>query len=280
MKGEQFVQILEKTIYGLLMGLSHLFPVSALAHGRIYSMLTGMEESSLWSLCTHLGILVALFVLLHGKIRHMQREIQIAGAKRHRRLRQPDMAAVSDYRLLLTGCVPMIAALIFGGAVTAYLERLWIIALLLVLNGMMLYILQFRPEGTRGSLSMSPFDGLLLGLCSFAAFVPGLSRISCFMMLGQRRGIDRSYLTDLALLMSIPWVLGLIVLDLVGLFSGGLVLSLITVISALLCSAAAFGGAYGAAALMQYLAVRIGFHSFAFYSCGIGFVCFILYLMI
>ena len=274
------MEILEKMLYGLLIGLSQILPVSSLAHSRIYGILSGMEEEPLWSLLAHIGILAALLVHYSKRLRHMQREMQIAGAKKHRRLRQPDMAAVSDYRVILTACIPMIAALVFGPIVTPYVDSLWAMALLLIVNGAMLYASQFLPDGNRQSLAMSPADGFLFGLSSIAAFVPGLSRIGCKLFWGQRRGVDRAYMTDLVLLMTIPWVIGLLVLDIIALFGGGITLSLVALVSALLCGGAAFGGAYGAAAFMQYLAVRIGFHAFAYYSWGAGFVCFILYLMI
>ena len=120
---------------------------------------------------------------------------------------------------------------------------------------------------------------LMLGLCGIAAFIPGLSRMTATLLIGQRRGVERGYLTDMALLLAIPFTVGLIVLDVIGLFAG-FSLSLMGIIGMILCAGAAFGGAYGAVSLMQYLAVRIGFHGFAFYSLGTGFVCFILYLMI
>jgi undecaprenyl pyrophosphate phosphatase UppP len=153
------------------------------------------------------------------------------------------------------------------------------LALLLLFNGALLYSLQFQPEGNRSSREMSPADGLLLGLCGIAALIPGLSRMTATLTIGQRRGIERGYLTDMALLLAIPFTIILIVMDVIGLFAG-FSITWIGIIGMILSAGAAFGGAYGAVSLMQYLAVRIGFHGFAFYSLGTGFLCFILYLMI
>lgn len=274
------MEILEKMFYGLILGLSELLPVSSLAHRRIFTMLTGMEEGPVWLLMAHIGVLAALLVHYSRQLRHMQREMQIAGAKKHRRLRQPDMAAVSDSRIILTACVPFAAALIFGRLIPGYVRELWVMALLLLVNGLILYLPQYSPDGIRGSVSMSPADGFLFGLCGIASYVPGLSRVAAVLFAANRRSVERAYSLELALLMSIPWIAGLLVLDVIGLFSAAFSISLLNLLGAVLCGSAAFGGAYGAVALLRYLAVRIGFHGFAYYSWGVGFACFILYLMI
>lgn len=271
--------ILQYLLYGLVLGLSQILPVSSLAHSRLYCMFSGTAETPLLMLFAHIGILVALIVHFAKQLKHMRQEMKIANSRKHRRFRQPDLAAVADSKILSMCFIPFAGAMAVSGLISSYFTGLLSMALLLLLNGAMLYSLQFHPEGNRGSRDMSPADGLLLGLCGIAAFIPGLSRMTATLLIGQRRGVERGYLTDMALLLAIPFTVGLIVLDVIGLFAG-FSLSLMGIIGMILCAGAAFGGAYGAVSLMQYLAVRIGFHGFAFYSLGTGFVCFILYLMI
>ena len=271
--------ILQYAFYGLVLGLSQILPVSSLAHSKLYCMFSGTQETALLSLFAHAGVLAALILHYSGKLKHMRQEMQIANSKKHRRLRQPDLAAVADSRILSVCWIPFAVAMLLSKFVSSYFDGLLPMALLLLLNGSLLYSLQFHPEGNRSSRDMSPADGLLFGLCGIAAFIPGLSRMTATLLIGQRRGIERGYLTDMALLLAIPFTIGLMVLDMIGCF-GGLSLSLAGIIGMILGAGAAFGGTYGAVSIMQYLAVRIGFHGFAFYSLGTGFLCFILYLMI
>lgn len=271
--------IVQYLFYGLVLGLSQLLPVSSLAHSRLYSMFSGTQESALLSLCAHVGILAALLVHYAPKLKRMRQEMQIAGSRKHRRFRQPDVSAVADSRMLGICWIPFIAAILLSSILSSWFDSLLSMALMLLVNGALLYSLQFYPEGNRSSREMSPADGLLFGLCGLAAFIPGLSRMAITIMIGQRRGVQRGYLTDLALMLAIPFTICLIALDVFGLFAG-ISLSLLGILGLILCAAAAFGAAYGAISLMQYLAVRIGFHGFAFYSLGTGFLCFILYLMI
>ena len=271
--------IVQYMLYGLILGLSHILPVSSLAHLKLYCMFSGTEDSALLSLFSHIGILAALIVVFASKLKRMRQEMQIASSQKHRRLRQPDLCAVADSRILSVCWIPFAVAMVLSRFLSSYFDGLLPLALLLLLNGSLLYSLQFRAEGNRSSRDMSPADGLLFGLCGLLAFVPGLSRITATLLMGQRRGIERGYLTDMVLLLAIPFTVGLMILDVIGLF-GGVSWSWLSLIGLILCAGAAFGAAYGAVALMQYLSVRIGFHCFAFYSLGTGFLCFILYLMI
>ena len=271
--------MLQYLFYGLVMGLSRILPVSAMAHSELYCMFSGTEETALLSLFANAGVLVALIVHFVPQLKRMRQEIQIANSKKHRRFRQPDVAVLADSRILGVCWIPFAVAMVLSGYISSYFESLLRMALMLLLNGALLYSMQFYPEGNRSSRDMSPADGLLFGLCGIAAFIPGLSRMGLTLLIGQRRGVERGYLTDMALLLAIPFTIGLMVLDVFGLF-GGISISLMGILGLILCAGAAFGAAYGSVSLMQYLAVRIGFHGFAFYSMGTGFLCFILYLMI
>lgn len=273
------MNILKNILFGLVSGIAGFLPVSASAHQNLYCMMTGMEANPLLLLFVHFGCLLAVIIHYFKRLKHMQRETRIAGAKKHRRMRQPDMAAVSDSRMLITASVPIILITLLGKGFASRLTQLWLISVLLLINGFLLYGLQFVPAGQKDSRSMSPMDGVLYGICEALSILPGVSGISFVLMVGQSRGGDRSYVLDQAILLMIPCLIAAMVLDFVGIVSIGAI-SFLIFIGAVLAAAAAFAGAYGAIALLRYLAVRIGFHSFAYYSLGAGLVCLIFYLMI
>ena len=274
------MEILQGLFFGLISGLAEFFPVSALAHQKLYALFTGTQITPLLQLFSHGGCFVAVLVFCRKQLKHMQRELRIAGAKKHRRQRQPDMAAVSDARMLWAAAVPIVAGLLLRRIASAAFDQLWMMSLLLMGSGIMLYVIQYVPGGNKSSLSMTPLDGVLYGLCSALAVVPGLSRVGMVLFAGHMRKFDRSYMAELGILLSIPWLLGMLVLDCFALFGALSTLSLLSWIGAILSTAASFGATWASITLLRYLAVRIGFHGFAYYSWGIGLVCFILYLMI
>ena len=191
------------------------------------------------------------------------------------------MAAVADWKLLSAALVPIIVGLLLHNALSEKLEALWILSILLVINGIMLYIPQYMDIGNRDARHLSRVDGLTMGALAAIGVLPGISRITANLLLGKIRRGNRAYILDAALLLSIFWLVGLIVLDIVSAFGVAIAqIQMAHTIGYLLAAVAAFGGAFGSVALARYLAVRIGFSSFTYYCWGLGFVCFILYLMI
>ena len=271
--------IISGLIYGLISGFSELFPVSASAHSILFTMFSGFAIPQLWRLMSHAGALLALLFFYRHQLKHMQREMHIASQKKHRRMRHPDMAAVSDGKMMMSASLPMVLGLIAATQLSFLGQKLWLMAALLIINGILLYVPQHLQLGTKRSLSMGPADSLIFGLCNALSCLPGISGISCVLLAGCRRGTENSYILDMAMLMMVPWLLGSMVFDLLAMI-GATQFSLLILIGAVLCAAAAFGAAYAAVGLLRYLAVRIGFHCFAYYSWGAGFVCLILYLMI
>lgn len=274
------MEILKSICFGLISGLSEFFPISASAHRNLFCLVSGMSPSTGLRLFTHCGCLAAVLLQYAAQLKHIRREMRIAGATKRRRMRQPDRRAVAQARTVLTACVPMALAFLFLGKTTTLLPPLWLTALLLLVNGTLVYLPQFLPLGELDGREMTPLDGVLYGLCSALSFLPGVSRVAAVLLVGQLRGLRRENMPELLCLLSIPWLIGMIALDLITWISVGISGGLLFWLGALLAAAAAFGAACGAIAVMRFLSVRIGFHGFSFYCWGIGFACMIFYLII
>lgn len=274
------MEILKSICFGLVCGLSEFFPISASAHRSLFCLVSGMSPSTGLRLFTHCGCLAAVLLQYAAQLKHIRREMRIAGATKRRRMRQPDRRAVAQARTVLTACVPMALAFLLLGKTTTLSPPLWLTAVLLFANGAIVYLPQFLPQGELDGREMAPLDGVLYGLCSTTAFLPGISRIAVLLLAGQLRGSRRENMSELVFLLSIPWLIGMIVLDLIAWITVGISGGLLFWLGALLAAAAAFGAACGAIAVMRFLTVRIGFHGFSFYCWGIGFACMIFYLII
>lgn len=274
--------IIELFFFGLLSGLAEVLPISAPAHQYLLSYVCGFEgHDPILLLSVHIAVLLALLISCRQRIAHLYRENRIASLKRGRRKRQPDSAAVADWKMMTTALIPIVIGLMLHNIVVLSLESLWGVAIFLILNGIILYVPQYVASGNRDARSLSRVDGLLMGASSITGILPGVSRIAAVSLFGQLRKGNRAYILDMALLLSIFWIAGLLLLDVVAIFgSAAASLGMLYTLGCLIAAAAAFGGAYSAIILVRYLAVRIGFSGFTYYSWGLGFACFILYLMI
>lgn len=272
---------LSSTLYGLLSGFSELLPVSSAAHRLLLCTLCGIEGGELpFRLMSHLGILLGLLVLCQPQISKLRREKRIASMPARRRKRAPDAAALSEYRLLKTGFLPLAVMVMLYFAFRRWESSLWVLALVLCVNGVILYLPQFFPQGNKDIRSVSALDAMLTGACGGLGWVPGISFIGSMVSAMQTRGADREFLTQFCMLLLLPLLVILIAADVyfmavtaVGITAKYLLLYLLTgVFSAV--------GAYLGGVFLRFLSVRLGFSGFAYYNWGMALLLFILYLTI
>ena len=94
---------------------------------------------------------------------------------------------------------------------------------------------------------------------------------------GSLRGADRRFALDFTCLLSLPVLLGLCVGEIILLLSGeGTGIGFFCGLLALLAS---FGGGLAGIRFMRFLAVRVGYSTFAYYGAGLSMMIFILYLI-
>lgn len=271
---------LQSLIYCFISGLTEFFPVSAEAHRKLCIAVFGVssEESGL-VFAVRLGCLAAVLLSTLPLIEKLYRERKFATMSRLRRKHQPDPRSLATLRVLMVAIFPALLGLValrFFAPVTQYL---WLLAIILVINGIALYIPQHFPSGNKDSLNLTTADSLLIGLAGAAGVVPGVSRIGMMSSVAGMRGADRRYSLDICLLICVPILLVLTVIDGFVMLIGGGLTGL--VLLRYLCSAMmAFAGAYLSIITMRFLAFKSGFSGFAYYCWGLALTTFILYLVI
>lgn len=269
----------ESFIYGVISGISEFLPISSEAHRAIYLRLIGDADHALLRLMTHMGALLALLISCWPMISKLNRERSIAAVNKKRRKRAPDTKSLTDIRFTRIASLALVIVFILYSAVYDLHERLWILAGFLIVNGILLYIPQFLPAGNKDSRSLSSLDSILIGLSGGLGVVPGLSRVGLSASTGLLRGADKRYALDAALLLSIPALIVLLIIDFFGIFSAAGV-TFLSVLSCFTAGITSFFSAFFGIYIMRFLAVRVGFSGFAYYSWGLSLFSFILYLMI
>lgn len=275
---------LESLIFGLISGLTEILPVSAQAHEALVVKLFGAGEGPqlrLLRLAVHAAVLAALYVNYAEQIRQLLRERALIRIPPRRRKRQPDMQQVLDLRLMQTALVPMLLGFLAYPGLRSWQMDLSRTALLLLVNGIVLYASGHMRTGNKDSRSMSQLDGVLMGAAGAAAVLPGISRVGAVTSAGIARGADRENALRWALLLSIPAMLGLLCFDVYTVVTMGAgTLSFALAVQVVLAAAAAFGGAAIGIGVMKFLAVRTGFSGFAYYCWGAALFSFIMYLSV
>lgn len=268
-------------LYGFLAGLGELLPVSSTAHGYLIQLMSQFDTfAPALLLSVHFACFIAVCVYNRRRIGHIRRELKIASLPANKRKRQPDMVAVLDAKVILTALIPLLIGVGLSSLAFRKLGTLPAISLLLLIGGVVLYIPQYLPGANKDSRSLSRKDALMLGISGAVGVIPGISRIGTMISVGLMKGCDRGYILDIALLASLPVLLGLMIVDCVAIAMAPAAIGLMMLLYCLLAAAAAFGGAWLAMVIMRFLSVKSNFYGFAYYNWGLALFSFLVYLMI
>ena len=269
----------EHLLYGLISGFSELLPISSVAHQAVFTTLAGGTDYPWLQLSCHIGILLALVMVFVPTLSRMRRERRIARTPKKRRRRQPDFATVMEIKVLRTVTISMLVCFAAYGYVYDLYERLWLLAIFLGINGVLLYLPQYLPGANKRAESLSKLDGCVIGVSAGFGIIPGFSRLGMATCAAQVRGTDRQYAVEIALMSSMPALLVLCVLDLLAGSAAAVTVSGLMIFGCLTAGLAAFVAAYFAIALVRFLAVKTGFSGFAYYCWGLAMFTLIIYLI-
>ena len=266
-------------IYGLLSGLFEFLPASPQAHQLVLQKLTGLASPGYgMSLAVHLGALAATVLSYYPVLGKYARERKLLRQPRRSRMRQPDAGALMEYRLLRIAAVPVFLSCLAASWLSQYFQRLWVLALLVILNGVVVLLPHYMTRANKDARTMSPLDATLIGLSGILGAVPGLSRIGMLNAVSSMRGLDGQFGLKFAFLLLIPAYIALCLGDLGMLLFGNIHNGVSFVVAAIAC-VAAFCAAMAVIRLMRFLAVKGSYEGLAYYNWGLAIFTFIIYLI-
>ena len=196
---------LHSLIYGLICGFTQFLPVPAEAHRALYLQIIGSIDEGIWTrIALHLGALLALLTACSESLKRFRREQRLANLPARRRKRQPDRKTMLDLRLLRIAGVPFLLSVLAYSMRWQIESRYWLLAIVLAVNGIILYAPQFMPGANKNSLSLSAVDSFLIGVGGGVGTIPGISGIGALTSVAKMLGTDRQYALEIGLLLYIP----------------------------------------------------------------------------
>lgn len=271
----------ESILYGLVSGVTDILPVSAQAHDMLMLKMFGARSTPvLLRLLIHLCMFAALYYNCMPHIIKMVRAKSLSRVPKRRRRRPLDVKSLMDLSLWQTMAVPVILGYLLYQKMEGLQSSLAAMAILLFLNGLILYVPQYLPSSNKDSRNLSRVEGLLMGLGGAASIFPGISALGATLSIGSVCGVERKYCLSMAFLMELVVMVALVVIDILTIINMGVgQISIGVFASYLLSGAAAFAGTFLGVRLMRRLAEDKGFAMFAYYCWGLALFTFILNLM-
>ena len=270
----------EGIVYGIVSGVSAFLPVSTKAHQMIVRNVMGMEQQPLLDIFICIGLLMSLLIACRPTFSKLHRE-RLKSMRRVRgRPAAADTRSLLDIRLVKTAAISMIIGTILLLFVLPEQFGLHWVAIILIVNGVILFVPEHMRHGNKDSRQMSRMDSFLMGMAGALSILPGISRIGACMSAAVARGAERHLALHWALLLSVPGIALMMsanVLDLVRIGFGAV--DFAAVLIYLLSMAAAFVAGYFSVRLMRLLVLQADGAGFAYYSWGAALFAFILYLI-
>ena len=274
------MDVLKNLIYGFISGITEFLPVSSGAHQGLIRYIFGIEtRDSLQNLLVHIGIVFAVILGFRETISRLHREQKnlASGKKRSKSL---DIKAAYDLKLVKTAAVPLFIGLILSFATWRWEGSLLAIMAFLLVNALVLLLADHAPQGNKDARTLTGLDGILIGVLGALSALPGISRTGMITSYTTLRGADRGHSTSWAIVLCIPAMIFAIVFDFYGIFSLGVgSLTFVGFLGCVVSGISAFFGGYLGISLLQTILSHSGFSGFAYYSLGVSFLSFILYLI-
>ena len=199
---------LQAIFLGLLQGLTEFLPVSSSGHLVLGQRLMGFREPELlFDVAVHVGTLVAVVIYFRSDLWTMARGLwaKDQNARQGRKL----------IYLVAAGSIPTaLLGLLCKDLFERMFSSLWAVGAALLLTAAFLFLTRLAPEKGRGLEHAGVARAFGVGVAQGLAITPGLSRSGSTIAAGLLLGLDRELAARLSFVMSIPAILGALVLQL------------------------------------------------------------------
>ncbi len=214
------MELLNVIVLAAVQGLTEFLPISSSGHLVLMQNLLGMHEPELLlDICLHVGTLVSVWVVFWAEIRNIIATlIKLPGLIRSAGGLAPLLAENETVRisaLIVVGSVPTaILGLVFRKVAGQIFGAVWIVGAMLLITGSLLWFTRRLQIEGRPVKTMGVKDALTIGLTQGLAILPGISRSGSTIAMALFLGIDREVAGRYSFLLSIPAIMGALVIGL------------------------------------------------------------------
>ena len=278
-------------ILGLVQGLTELFPISSLGHSVLLPAILHwqIDQSAqpfvLFLIATHLATaLVLLGFFWRDWIKVIQGFFRLVTNFSSTKIDSSDTYARLAWLLIIATIPAGLIGFIFQNKLEALFSAPKLVAVVLILNGVLLYGVELtkrgrmrfenlRNTGDAAIVKLSGLEAFGAGLMQALALIPGFSRTGSSLAGGLLAGLDHESAARFSFLLATPIILAAAVLKLPELFHASF--SILPILFGSLVAAVA---AYCSLRfLVRYFKTNT-LIPFAWYCMAAGFVCLLLLL--
>ena len=268
---------LEAILLGILQGLTEFLPISSSGHLVLAQTFLGLKEPLVFfDVMLHVGTLAAVLVVYREAIGKLAIgsvstlvDTQFWRKPRATFNTSNELKFIS---LILLGSVPTgVIAVLFKDQLESFFDEVQLVSIMLILTGVILQLPRLRRQNVEGpdtpSSELKAWHAPLIGIAQGCAITPGISRSGTTISLALFLGIPAKTAAEYSFLLSIPAILGAVVLKIRDV--GDTTIPLYIVGAGML---AAFIVGYIALRLLLVVLNRGKFSLFSYYCIALGLI--------
>jgi undecaprenyl-diphosphatase len=268
------MQVHEAALLGVIQGLTEFLPVSSSGHLVLFQNLFGLPEPEIYfDISVHVGTLIAVCVFFLKDLKEIAAALFSTSTWHVRKgglgasfTRKTELRL---FLLILAGTVPTaIMGLLLRPIAPRIFSSVQLVGIMLFATGLLLWLTRRLKKGERNAGQMTAWDALCIGIIQGVAILPGISRSGATIAVGLFRSLDRETAARYSFLLSIPAILGAMVLELIQTPAIGSPPFRVILVGASI--AAAIG--YVALSILVHLVKKGDLHYFAPYCWVLGLV--------
>lgn len=271
---------LQAVILGIIQGLTEFLPISSSGHLVLFQRIFGLTEAELFfDTSVHFGTLVAVVIVFWDDVRAIVSSVlRLVWAVFKKDLSVKPLWKEPEIKMALMIVIGSVPTALIGILFREIAHRLFssviLVGAMLLITGLGLWITR-KITPLSGGLTISRFSGLrafIVGTVQGLAILPGISRSGATICTGLFLGLNRETAAKFSFLLSIPAILGAVVLSL-GDISVGTDIQITTALTG-----SVVAGVVGYIALKYLISIvnRGRLHIFAPYCWFVGILALIL----
>ena len=268
-------------ILGLAQGLSEFLPISSSGHLALlqYFFNVSAENVLPFAVLLHLGTLVSVFIVYWKDIVELVKELgavirDIFTGKGLRINANPTRRL--GFMIIVATIPTAIIGLLFNDAFAALYLSLTAIGTGLLITGTILFVAERMGKSNKTVKQMKFRNAVFVGVMQGIAICPVISRSGSTLFGGLISGLNKEFAVKFAFLISIPSILGSVIMEAPNAFEAGMDMSLIgPVIAGVIVSA--LSGLFAIKAMIKLVSNRklIGFSVYT-WALGIAVIAYAL----
>jgi len=254
---------------GLVQGLSEFLPISSSGHLAILQHFFGIEGESVlaFAVLLHLGTLISLVAVYYRVIWELIIELfatvkdLVTGKGLQINKNETRKLGV----MIVVATIPTgLMGVFFNDFFAGLYNSVPAIGFCLIITGCFLWLAERMGQKEKNVREMKITDALFVGLCQGIAIVPGISRSGATIVGSLFSGLNRQLAVRFAFLISLPAILGAVILEAPAAFSEGLDRQMLLIVAAGVATAAISG--YIAIKTMIRVVSNKKLYIFSFYT--------------